>query len=315
VVSLFFDRRRAGLVRDAVGRTAQLARPLAPAVEERLGQLPDANVVVYGAGRADLPFVGSGRRIRDWNFQVDLTRGAPVSFTTAEVHEHLDASFIGEMTDSLVCLHRLYVDGRSFRPVLSPPAHPLQYIGHDAVLTEVAAEDGGFRRVYFCLQQTARKGELVVSLFVRPRLDAGVLHLEIALHALLPLRSSIIRPVAQLGRHPLDILARSISIGSRLLLGRFRRDLQGPFEYGATTTLRERISVDDLGEVRDDAVLEVFTIGASLQDRLAGALREFLVEHHVDTTEFDQTTQSIVADVEAGITGLDASRSGPASRS
>ena len=336
VVSAVLMRRRAALVRDAVGRTAELGRPLSPAVEERLSESAEANMIVYGGGRSYLPFLGSGQRVRDWKFEVDVTRGAPgndldpIPFTEVELNDHLDMSFIGDMNERLTGLHRLYVDGRSVRPVPddtkswrgrfgAQPGQPLQYAG-DAVLTEVAAEDESFRRVYFCLQQTARNGELVVSLFVRPRLEGRVLYIEIALHALLPLAGWVLGPVVRLNGHPLDVLGRSVSEASRLLtgpIGRIRRDVQRgrrrstrrrralragrrdrSFDCGANISLREGISIDDLEEAHYNVLMDVVTIGASLQNRLLSALHEFLVAHRIDTAEFDQTKRSIVTTIQ-----------------
>lgn len=345
LVSAFLSLRRATIVRDAIHRTTDLARPLKPDVEDRLRELSDANVVVYGEGRADLPFLGSGQRIRTWKFEIDVTRGAtgaagermqPVAFGDVEVNRHLDESFIGDQSDQMTCVHRLYIDGRTEKPVADDPdewhgyadprlPHPVQYLSQDRILEEVRRPRvDEYRRVYFCLQQVDRSGEIVVSVFVRPHIHGRLLYLEIAMHALFPLNPVIINQVRNLSVHPVDRLSDAARRGTRRLFpmifgsfartwreGRYamvrarRRRLaqravsrQRPFDFGANITLREGISTEDVEELHYNAIMDVVSIGASLQNRLLSVLREFLVKHRVDITDFDQTKQSIVTTIQ-----------------
>jgi hypothetical protein len=341
IASYWLSFRRAARVRRAPGAVATLARPLDREVEDRLREVPDANVVVYGRGRADLPFLGSGQRIRNWKLEVDVTVGAkdegghtqePLPFNDVELNRYLDQNFVLEQSDRRTCLHRLYVDGRTARPVddapdewpaggTGPLPHPVQLVNNDLVLAQVCASaNDRYRRVYFCLQETARNGDIVVSLFVRPHLRGRVLFIEIALHALLPLDSEIVDTVNHIGTHRIDIMAHAVRAGTRslprMLLGGFgrawhdvrrvgrqhtqlrtarraiRRDRQ--FDFGSPITLREGISTIDIEEMHYNALMDIVAIGAELQNRLLGVLREFLVKHHIDTAEFDQTKQSIV---------------------
>ena len=314
VISLGWSLRRAAQVRDAQGRTAELGRPLSPPIEDRLRESTRANIIVYATGR---PFPGSGRRVHDWTIEVDVS--APLA--TAALDRHLAASFRGQQSDRFTALHRLYVDGRSFHTVAEGRLpHPVQHVDSEVTLAEVAAEDAGFRRVYFCLEETARDGQLVVSLFLRPRFADGVLRLEVALHALLPLGERVVGPVERLGRGPGEIIGQAVGAAGRLLIGpvgRFRRDIRRSerrsrrgraawlaardrrsFDFGAGVTVREGISTDDL-EAQGEALLEVAAIGASLQDRLLSSVDDFLTKHHVDTTEFAGTRESIVTSVQS----------------
>ncbi|GIE92634.1 hypothetical protein [Paractinoplanes rishiriensis] len=337
LVSAWLSLRRAVAVRDGCGRTASLARPLPATVEDRLSELPDENVVVYGAGRDVLPFLGSGQRIKDWTFEVDVTKGAlgsagerlkPLPFTDYELNRFLDESFVGDRSDTKTHTHRLYVDGRT-KELLGeagePLPHPVQRVPHDLILEEIGrTRTDSYRRVYFCLQEVARDGEIVVSVFARTRTRNRLLYLELALHALFPLHPAVIGPVSHLSSHPLDLARNALGRGSRrlprMIFGAFprcaaevrdllRRSRNGrlalralrrdrPFDYGANITLREGISAVDVEDLHYNAIVDVLSIGASLQARLLTELHHFLRKHQIDTADFDRTKQNIVTTIQ-----------------
>jgi hypothetical protein len=198
-------------------------------------------------------------------------------------------------------------------------------VSRDLILGEVErSQIDGYRRVYFCLQEVARDGEIVVSVFARPHIHDRLLYLEIAMHALFPPDPVIAAQVNKLSVHPVDRLSNAVRRGSRRLLpmifGSFRRSWregrfamrrrsrrrlaeravrrQRPFDFGANITLREGISTDDVDELHYNAIMDVVSIGASLQNRLLSVVREFLVAHRIDTTDFDKTQQTIVTTIQ-----------------
>jgi hypothetical protein len=240
IVSAYLSLRRAAAVRDAKGRTAEMARPLSDHLEDRLAELNTENVVVYGEGRADLPFLGSGQRIKSWKLEIDRKLGAPgpaggrldpLPFTDVDLNHYLDSSFVFDQSATTTAVHRLYIDGRRKRLVDSAvrDSHPLQSVPYVGLLDQIARpDDGSYRRVYFCLERVARQGEIVVSVFVRPRIDDHLLYIELAMHALFPLDPIIVSQVARLSNHRLDRLQAALKRGTRrrgaaLQRGRGRR--------------------------------------------------------------------------------------------
>jgi hypothetical protein len=336
IVSAYLSLRRAAIVRDTAGRTADLARPLKAALEDRLRELTTANVVVYGAGRAELPFLGSGQRIRTWKFEIDVKRGAPgpagarlepLPFTDLDLNRYLDRSFLAEQTETMTCTHRLYIDGRSGQLVDSTAAgsHPVQFVPSEALLGEIERTgNDNYRRVYFCLQEVARDGEVVVSVFVRPRLRGRLLYIELAMHALFSLDPVIVGQVRRLSNHRVDRAQAALGRGTRrlprMIFGAFRRSWldirevwrrarrrrlarramrrERPFDFGANITLREGISTDEVEDLHFNAVMDVVSIGAALQNQLLNTLQEFLEHHRIDTADFTETKQQIVTTIQ-----------------
>jgi hypothetical protein len=231
-------------------------------LEDRLRELNTENVVVYGEGRADLPFLGSGQRIKSWKLEIDRKLGAPgpaggrldpLPFTDVDLNGYLDSSFVLDQSGTTRAVHRLYIDGRSERLADSTVrmSHPQQSVSSAGLLGEIArTDDDNYRRVYFCLERVARHGEIVVSVFVRPRIADHLLYIELASDA-----------------------------------------TRTPVRFGANLCLH-------VEELHFNAIEDVVSIGASLQNRLLKTLQDFLEKHQIDTSDFTKTREQIVTTIQ-----------------
>jgi hypothetical protein len=325
-------------VRDAWRPPAELAAPLPDGVEERVRRLDGTNVIVYSGDRAEQPFVGSGSRLRAWKLEIDVLRGAPDGEGTRRVpapvdlvalHRFLDDAFILERSVESSFGHRLYAHGRYLRhaPDLLVDRYgpPVQTVPDDRVLHEVGRpSDGDHLRTYFCLQEVCRAGEVVVCVFVRPRLTGALLFVENVLCALLPPDPDLMHNVARLTDRRIDLARLSMRWAtrnwSRLVLGSPRRcgsdaavlagrrrwaravrrtvDRNGPIDLGAVRTLREAIAVREPNKLDHYAYMDVVSSAAYLQHRLLNVIRRFLADHDIDTRDLDKARDTIITNIQ-----------------
>src|SRR5262249_2841836 len=101
----------------------ELARPLPPGIESRVGEVNSGNLCVYSRHRATAlgPFLGSGHRLIRWTTPpVDVTVGrrieggerqTPDSVSVMELHARLKQSAEDPALVKLRCQQRIYADG------------------------------------------------------------------------------------------------------------------------------------------------------------------------------------------------------------
>lgn len=335
VAELEFSRRRAVRLRRAAASIRELAPRLSSRIESRLERLADCNVVVHNSQRADLPFVGNGLRIHDWDIPVVVNRGKesddgnrsePEEVDLAKLHEFLETAFPAQASGWSG--HRVYADGGAITESLLAAGGygpPREVIERSRLLAEISRpENEPFQRTYFCVQKRVRGGEIIVDLFVRPHLQWPRLFLEIQMYAVLPLERryrnevvmvppdrsgglwwSIERGTRRLPRMLLTSPARCCqAAGEVVTLWRRRTILRRRVkrgrwvDFGAGFSVREYVAIFDPELLSQFELVDLTHATAAGQDELLGALRTFFDDHGIDTTEFETTRREIVKTVQ-----------------
>ncbi len=304
-------------------RKQKLRNMLAAAADSR-----DRNLVVF---HEDFPFVGSGNSEYHWNLALDVSHGTklgdgtrrrPDQFASTELHkEIIDALSHTGLRDVRV-RERLLVNGRYVQdnpkllPGWKPPSRPPARVS-DSILRRAAHHPTPDARVYICAEMPGWEGQLVTTLFVRAVHAGGSLYIEWSFHVLPPLskllpdidglyeepvsaqlgwalRRGVLRAVPYFLTAPLA-LARH---GWKEARNKARREAQARkikhgqvFDYGAERSIRE----DACGFGSHDYFKEHDQVMAIMlaQEALLQAVRNFLVRHNVDLTEFEGEVQVI----------------------
>ncbi|WP_436988297.1 hypothetical protein [Streptomyces sp. enrichment culture] len=327
-------RLRGALRRDAFDPDALPSPPpLEPWAAARITALADAqrgNVTCYSGFT---PFVGFGRREAEWTLSLPLLPPEPsgrvTDFDAWDVVERLRrhlARTAGDLPAArggagLTVEDRVFVsgrelsaDGRLLPDPLRAPATRLP----DAAVREVALHPDGPVRHFLAAHLPLWGGEIVPSQFLHVAVAGGTLHLRCERYVLGPVRRDM---------HAVDLLPPAAVAGSRraLLPGALRRTggalWRAPWSCLAdalTERRRPRRLDSELRAAREDPA---FDRGARLSiretaqgpeyfhhfqlldarralnalDRHAlAAVRDFLDEHGVDTTDFRAQTQTIL---------------------
>lgn len=300
------------------------APPLGDAgLERRLDQLPAGNVVVYAGGEGD-PFVGSGRRLQRRNLSpIDITRpadegGKVAAFDARDLHRYLQQQIPALGFDGLKPSSRLYVHGDYAKHVpglLPHPQGPPEPLVAPEVLDSCVANPTERARTYVCMERILSGGDLVITLYVRVRLEQNLLSVEWAIYVLPPLRKRYLpsRSFVAGGRRGAIRKAMREATGELLssLFGplggitaerRKRRrkrhaqvakEIRRGFEhdYGANGGLREAVASYDTTKHFD--VTDVTDSAMRLQRRLMDCVESFLDERGVDTSEFKDQVKNI----------------------
>lgn len=312
--------RSAQRVNGAGGRLRDLARPVDPGVERRLGEVMTGNVVVFHGG---WPFAGCGVPLGSWSIDVDATKPATDAagnprkvepFDAVDLHRELTRAVRAAGIPDLRVHNRLFVGGTGVAAVPSllpnPFDRPASRVDPKAVRLGIAKPRPD-ARTYLCIEKFSWRGELVVSLFVRVGLAAGDLFVEGHAFVLLPIRAEMCAldrlarnthevlwyALRDTGRSAWRLLVRSpielLRIGllslnrSRALAADWRRVRRGQaLDRGATSNIRglaadrERIFLFAYAD-------EEMTLNA-LRRRVLTGIERFLDQHGVDTTQFNQ---------------------------
>jgi hypothetical protein len=338
VADLAIGAAKAAALLNRANSPFDLARPLPSWILDRARRTATANVIVYGKMRKKDPFVGSGDRLGGFPIVVDVTRGkengdgepvTPAPIDVVALHQFLRTSVASVKIPGLWCGHRLYVDGMAvgaFRDLVPDRAHPpVTELRYDPLL-EALHHPHPKRRAYLCLQLTGWDGELVVTMFVRAELGANLLMVEVAAHGLLPVDESWLGDVPGLAgarETAWDILrsASQQTLGSlfgspRRCLGELARELGHwrrsgrdaralrrlrRFDYGLAYSLREIVARDE-HRYYNSRIDEQGHV-ARLQDRLLGALEEFLDARGVDTSDLTDRRRTIVNNITSYLFG------------
>ncbi|MEU2183930.1 hypothetical protein [Streptomyces thermolilacinus] len=307
--------------------------PVEPWAAARIAALADAqrgNVTCYSGFT---PFVGFGRRESEWTLSLPLlppdTSGQVTDFDAWDVVERLRrrlAETAGELPEArggagLTVEDRVFVSGRELsaddRLLPDPLRAPATRLP-DAAVREVALHPDGPARHFLAAHLPLWGGELVPSQFLHVAVAGATLHLRCERYVLGPVRRDM---------HAVDLLPPATVAGSRraLLPGALRRTggalWRAPWSClgdALTERRRPRRLDSELRAAREDPA---FDRGARLSiretaqgpeyfhhfqlldarralnalDRHAlAAVRDFLDEHGVDTTDFRAQTQTIL---------------------
>jgi hypothetical protein len=304
-------------------------RDTAPDLEasdrQRLQQLAEGNTVIFNGYQ---PFVGCGITLDTWTICIDvlpdLGEGL-IPFDTLELHEHLLRTIPKQTPGELWAAPRLFVAGSAAAsvPGLIPdprdtdtwPASQLP----DDVLDRYTRQPSEAARTYACLAHPAWKGEIVVSMLTRAEIAGTKLFVEGRTHALLPPRAGF-REVKYVPRHPrrawLAVARSATAVFVPLLFGsygrkldlmkathdfrrnrqRVRKDLIAgtPFNYGATSSLREDVS--DPAELKYYAAVDEVRSFRVLKRQILTAIEAFLADHGVSVTDFRLQADATLGD-------------------
>jgi len=339
VAELLWARHRAWLVLGRAGKLRDLAPPLDPTIEERIGRLTTTNVVAYHSARAPTPFVGSGFLVRPWSINVDVRRGArdehgeeraPEAVDVIALYEFLGKQFVVEAAVEsggvrrLNATFRLYVDGGhvpwSSDLLTGDPPRMHHELSWNELAARIRQLDGANHlRVYFCLEEVGRHGEIAVALFVRPYLRGGLLTVGLFPHVMPPLDRALETAVASLPHHPLDRLRQALRDGTRhtpalilaspaqcagevwraVRLYRARRKWhraarrRRPWDFGALISLREGVSVTDPKALSLVVMSDLSGTYNYLSSRVLGSVKAFLDQRGIDTRVLDGTADNV----------------------
>ncbi|TCB99640.1 hypothetical protein E0H26_03520 [Micromonospora zingiberis] len=325
LTTMIVAHRSAQRVNGAGGQLRDLASPADPAVERRLAEVMESNVVVFRGG---WPFDGCGLPLGSWSIDVDATKAAtdPAGnprqvepFDAVDLHRELTRAVRAAGIADLRVHNRLFVGGTGVAavPTLLPDPfdRPASRVDPKALRLGIAKPRPD-ARTYLCIEKFSWRGELVVSLFVRVGLAAGDLFVEGHAFVLLPIRAEMCAldrlarntheviwyALRDTGRSAWRLLVRSplellhiglLDLGRSRTLAADRRRVRRAqaLDRGAATNIR------DLAADRERIFLfayadEEMTLNA-LRRRVLTGIERFLDQHGVDTTQFNQDRSKI----------------------
>ncbi|MGW3942368.1 hypothetical protein [Streptomyces phaeochromogenes] len=311
-----------------------LAHAVDPETEKRLLSMKRANFVAYHAEVERInPFVGSGWRITEavWP-PIDVSRPAKddqgqeekiIPFDAADLHHYLAVEMpkiVG--LETLQARNRLYVRGLHVsymgKEVLPDAAHPPKVVVPVQLVKSGAVGTGAGAETYLCLRMLGPGGRVVVTMHLRAHLLMPRLSWEVAAYVIPPL-SERFDVVEYLPTGPMrlwwntvnavnhafrDTLfgapGRLVGEGTRLrrqarALHQVRKEIRknrADWDYGAVNGLREAIADwERMGYAERRDVSHYFK---RLEQGVLLATGVFLREHHVDTSDFEDTEKRIV---------------------
>lgn len=302
-------------------------RYLTAGAGQRIAELEEAestNVVVYSGYS---PFIGSGINQARWSFAVNVARGRESfdgvrcrtqPFTVDELQAAVAAHLL-ELGMDLKISDRLYVDGELVRdePRIVPDRfHRPRTRMSPRELGVLAAE--GIGRRFQCVTVTGWAGELVYTLFLSFRLTGASLFADATCCLLTPpmedhrrvdsieprpfvterLRSAARAAVATV-KLPLDVLNATTREG-RLTWTAWRRRVGGRraiasnprFDYGALAGVREVAQSKRYRRYFQFADRDMY--GKILDREIFDAVRAFLAEHDIDTSDFEERQAAVL---------------------
>lgn len=325
---LYELRRRAIALRLPQTNPRAAAAPTDAVIEARLNELATSNLIVYDVAQGD-PFVGSGHLMDNWLLKpVNLTLAATdssgrkkqlVQFSPAELHQFLAKRVPAVGFDNLVARNRLYIRGdavRSLRDILPDRMGRPEVRAPSDLVKSGANHHRDYARTYLCFERVSNGGQIVVSMFVRARLNNNRLTLESLTYVLPPVKRSLAGLVSELPTNQafaaLAAAAASFRAFPGLLLraplslfgdphvrARLRYEASAkreisagvPFDYGAAVSIREAwADYETRDRFKRNDVIDDYQ---RLRHQLWDCTEEFLEQHGVDTTSFKKEIQVI----------------------
>ncbi|HET9654567.1 MAG TPA: hypothetical protein VFP72_04385 [Kineosporiaceae bacterium] len=319
----------------------QTAPQLDAGTMERLQQLAEGNVVVFGGYQ---PFIGCGVPLDSWTICIDVEpapgpAGSPgriVPFDALDLHRHLLRVIPPQTPGDLWASSRLFVNGSaagSVPDLVPAPSEPDTWPATrlpDEVLDRYTRKPSQAARTYVCLVQPAWGGELVVSTLTRAELAGGKLFVEGRTHALLPPKATF-REVKWVPKQPrrawIAVARAALPVTVPLLLGSFQRKLDlmkgtrrflrnrermrrklregHPLNYGASSTLREDCAA--AGELKYYATVDEVRSFMTLKRQILVAVDRFLGMHGLATDEFRRQSEATLHETTVHLHDLAAS--------
>lgn len=302
---------------------------LSPDLERKLKEISEtqnANVIIYGGFS---PFVGAGLNINGWSFTVDINKGKeemgvtkkPLPFQVTELYEYISDSINSIRLDNLSIEDNLYINGQEIRDMEDFVPAPLMRPNtrfNDSFIKSFIGERTYSIRHYRCLRVSDWKGELILSIFIRFSKIGQSLFLEANYYLLTPLREYY-RQYDAIKSEPSSEDIRKLvwesafttfglSIASLIsILNKSSESWQKKqrkkqkekeiksnpsFNYGAITSLRERVSQDQYYRYFQRLDQEMYL--KIIQRKIVDGLSKFLDSKNIDTTDFKEARSTIL---------------------
>ena len=298
-------------------------------IEKRLamvGQQQNGNLIVF---RGRSPFVGSGQSYLYDHIVVDVARGEkkkngkrqpPIPFSTAQLHEALEAALKSMEFPGIRVGQRLYVNGEHIMSDarLLPQKDGPPATDASAGLLRDGCNPASEARTYVCAEIGGWKGQLVVSLFTRAVQSHGSLQVEWRFHVLPPLHTDFLLVDRRYELPVVGQIPKAMTTGvlwfapalvsapvmlayhailpfiemARTLAQSYRIRHGYAFNYGAPRSIRE-IAVSDR-RLHEFVAVDWLTFIALAQHTLVTALRGFLESHKVDMRQFSSQERVII---------------------
>lgn len=294
---------------------------------EEINKTQDANIIIYGGFS---PFVGAGLNIKGWSFAIDTSKGKegmgsvakPLPFQVNELYDCINSSISRLKLDGLSIEDNLYVNGQEIRDreefLPTPLMRPITKL-EDAFVKSFIETPTHSIRHYRCIRVTDWQGEFILSIFIRFSKIGQNLFVEANYYLLTPL-SDYYRKFDRIKPEPssedIQKLALETAFTTFLFgvasptsvfqqfLGSQKKKSQRKekekeiksnpaFNYGAVTSLRERISYKNqynryFQKLDQEMYLKV------IERRIVDGLLKFLDSRNIDVSDFKETRSTIL---------------------
>jgi hypothetical protein len=278
-----------------------------------------------------LPFIGSGIQVRRWSFAQRLVH--PTALPGESTQEYTALPFsaveligylrlrIGELNedhDPQARLGGLWIRDQ----VLLDGTHATRYRealrsdcggrAMDEAITSLITYSSAEARHYLTCQVESWDGEVVTSVFVHVSLQARTLHLEFTTCALLPTRRRY-HVVDEVGETGSLAVARAAVKSLRQLTGVIAvpRHLAqvpalmwaaGQAQHDGTAVDRRGVNIGAVVSAREEATggethfqfNDIFQHAQIIERRLIAGVEDFLKDHNIDTSEFNDRVSAIL---------------------
>lgn len=294
---------------------------------EEIAKTQDANIIIYGGFS---PFVGSGLNINGWSFAIDTSKGKedmgvvakPLPFQVSELYDYISNSINRLELNNLNIKDNLCVNGQEIQDRVEFLPNPLMRPitkREDIFIKSFIEKPTHSIRHYRCIRVTDWQGELIVSIFLRFSKIGQNLFIEANYYLLTPL-SQYYRQFDRIKAEPSSEDVRKLvfktafttfAFGIASLTSIFQRFSDSKkkksqrkkkekeiksnpaFNYGAVTSLRERISYNNEYN-RYFQKLDQEMYLKAIERRIIDGLLKFLDIKNVDTSDFKETRSTIL---------------------
>jgi hypothetical protein len=298
-------------------------------IKHKLKKADDAqysNVIIYNNF---LPFIGFGLNLDRWSFAIDINKKKelnsqlyPCAFEAKELYLFVSDQVYELNIKSLKIEDKLFVDGKSSYELENLHLLPSQFNRplsniKDKIVNYYIDNHNDNIRYYKCFHVTLWDGALILSIFLKFTKIKQNLYVEFNNYLLTPLKEEYCKTVdsiKELSRLKkiseiagkttfkflfLLIISPLIFFTKVFSLFTSKEDSQTKelirkklFNYGASTSLREKISASEYQRYFQLADQDMYT--KIVQRRILDAITEFLDEKGIDTSDLNDRTTAIL---------------------
>jgi hypothetical protein len=293
---------------------------------EQAQETQNANVIIYGGFS---PFIGAGINIGGWSFSIDISRGkdeidkstkVPLPFKTIDLLNYVTNSVKDLKLEKLEIDDNLYVSGREIRDqeefLFNELKRPNTKIEIGRIKYFIENPTNSIRH-YRCIKVVGCKSETILSIFYNFSMIGQSLFIEVNYYFLTPVSNeyknfdTIKSPVSTKDLYELILevfifrvwFASLTSIihfvescaeifDSKIINKQEEIESDPDFNYGAVTSLRERISSQAYSQYFQEVDKETYL--KAIQNRIIYSLLNFLDEKNINTSDFTETKSIIL---------------------